>query len=109
MGRPPQAAGAPQSPRSPKSLERVRDVIRRRRHSYRMEQAYIHWIIRYLRFTGMRHPAELGGREVEASLTHLARDRQVAPATQNQAFCALLFLYREVLEIDLGRLAGERA
>lgn len=70
-------------------------------YSYRTEQAYLEWVRRFIRFHGRRHPDAMGKREVEAFLTHLAVDRHVAPATQNQALNALLFLYRRVLEVDL--------
>jgi integron integrase len=81
----------------PRLLQQVRDAIRRKHFSPRTEQSYVHWIKRFVFFNGKRHPAELGATEVTAFLNHLARDRKVAAATQNQALCALLFLYREVL------------
>jgi integron integrase len=85
----------------PRLLDQVRDAIRRRHYSYRTEQTYLHWIKRYIWFHDRRHPAEMGAAEVTAFLTHLARERAVAAATQNQALSALLFLYGEVLEIKL--------
>jgi integron integrase len=81
----------------PRLLQQVRDAIRRKHFSPRTEQSYVHWIKRFVYFNGKRHPVELGATEVTAFLNHLARDRKVAAATQNQALCALLFLYREVL------------
>jgi len=72
-----------------------------RHYSYRTHQQYVAWIRRYIRFHGCRHPRCLGGPEVSAFLTYLASDRNVAAATQNQALAALLFLYKQVLEIDL--------
>ncbi|HMA89779.1 MAG TPA: integron integrase [Burkholderiales bacterium] len=78
-------------------LDQVRDAIGRRHYSYRTEQSYIHWIKRFIFFSDKRHPRDLGAPEVTAFLTHLARDRDVAAATQNQALAALLFLYKEVL------------
>ena len=84
-----------------KLLEEVRNVIRRKHYSIRTEQAYISWIKNYIAFHGMRHPRDMGKREIEAFLNHLARNRQVASATQNQAFNAILFLYRDVLGIEL--------
>jgi integrase len=97
-------------PTPPRLLERVRDAIRRRHYSYRTEQTYLHWIKRYIWFHDKRHPSELGAAEVSAFLTHLARERDVAAATQNQALSALLFLYGEVLEIKLPWMDGiERA
>lgn len=82
-------------------LVQVRAKIRLKHYSIRTEQAYADWIRRYVLFHGKRHPSALGGTEVEAFLTHLAVDGKVAAATQNQAKSALLFLYREVLAIEL--------
>jgi integron integrase len=97
-------------PKPPRLLERVRDAIRRKHYSYRTEQTYLHWIRRYIWFSDRKHPLEMGAAEVTAFLTHLARERGVAAATQNQALSALLFLYQEVLEIRLPWLDGiERA
>jgi integron integrase len=70
-------------------------------YSLRTEQAYVHWVRAFIRFHGLRHPAELAGAEVDAFLTHLAVERNVAAATQNQAKAALLFLHREVLGVQL--------
>ena len=84
-----------------KLLDRMRRVIRTRHYSYRTEQAYVHWARRFILFHGKRHPAGLGKEAVEAYLSHLAVDRSVSPSTQNQALCAILFLYRHVLEIEL--------
>ena len=88
-------------PLRPRLLDQVRDCIRRRHYSLRTEKAYIAWIRRFVLFHGKRHPGEMGPEEVTAFLTHLARDGQVAAATQNQALSALLFLYRNVLESPL--------
>jgi len=82
---------------SPRLLDRVRDSIRRRHYSRRTEQTYVHWFRRFIYFTGKRYPAQLGAEEVTAFLNHLAKERNVAAATQNQALSALLFLYKEVL------------
>jgi hypothetical protein len=76
-------------------LDRVRDAIARRHYSRRTEETYVHWIKRFIHFHGTRHPRELGETEVTAFLNHLARDRDVAASTQNQALSALLFLYKE--------------
>src|SRR5881396_2765040 len=88
----------------PKLLDQVRDVIRRRHYSIRTEQAYIDWIKRFIIYHNKRHPAEMAEEEVARFLTHLARDRDVAPSTQNQALSALLFLYKEVLKHEIGWL-----
>ncbi len=82
-------------------FEVVRDKMRTRRMSYRTEKAYLYWIRQYVNFHGRRHPREMGAVEVESFLTHLAVIRMVSAATQDQAMHALLFLYREVLEVDL--------
>ena len=78
-------------------LDRVRDAIRRLHYSRRTEETYIHWIKRFIFFSNRRHPKEMGAAEVTAFLNHLARERSVAAATQNQALSALLFMYKEVL------------
>src|SRR4051812_28585824 len=91
---------SPDSP-TPRLLEVLRERIRFRHYSYRTEVAYAHWIVRYIRFHGRRHPRELGAEHVSAFLSTLATDRNVAASTQNQALAALLFLYKEVLGLDL--------
>lgn len=85
----------------PTLLARVRNAIRLKHYSIRTEQAYTDWIRRYVHFHGKRHPSALGAADVEAFLSYLACEGKVAAATQNQAKAALLFLYREVLEIEL--------
>ena len=89
------------TPETPRLLVRVRDKIRLKHYSIRTEQAYTDWVRRFILFHEKRHPAEMGAAEVEKFLTHLAVEGKVAAATQNQAKSALLFLYREVLEIEL--------
>ncbi len=91
----------PSSDAPPKLLDRVRDRIRRLGYAKRTEQSYVHWIKRFILYNGKRHPMEMGKVEVEAFLTHLAAERDVAAATQNLALSAILFLYREVLEMPL--------
>lgn len=86
---------------SPKLITRLRSEIRVRHYSIRTEQAYVDWVRRYILFHDKRHPKEMGSGEVRDFLSHLAVDRKVAAATQNQAKSALLFLYREVLKIEL--------
>jgi len=96
----PTAAGdAP--PRQPKLLERLRIHLRTRHYSIRTEQAYIDWARRFIVYHGKRHPQDMGAAEVEAFLSHLAVDRQVSASTQNQAKAALLYLYKQVLGVDL--------
>jgi integron integrase len=87
-------------------LEVVHARARLRHLSPRTEKAYAGWIVRYVRFHGVRHPREMGQREVEQFLTHLAVVRGVAASTQNQALAALQFLYAEVLE-EPGGLAPD--
>ncbi|MBL3601312.1 MAG: integron integrase [gamma proteobacterium endosymbiont of Lamellibrachia anaximandri] len=82
-------------------LDRVRHKIRVKHYSIRTEQAYVDWIRRFILYHGKRHPEQMGAREIEAFLSHLAVDRNVAASTQNQALSAILFLYRDVLEKDL--------
>lgn len=84
----------------------VRDRAAVRRYSPRTTQAYVQWIVRYVRWNGLRHPASLSGVEVRDFLTYLARERHVAASTQNQALAALQFLYRDVLEQPLGEVSG---
>ncbi|MGB8148431.1 MAG: integron integrase [Azonexus sp.] len=91
----------PQTPPPPKLLDQVRDRLRVKHYSIRTETQYLQWIKRFILFHDKRHPREMGAVEVEAFLTHLAVAGRVAAATQNQALSALLFLYREVLNIDL--------
>lgn len=85
----------------PKLLDRVRERIRLKHYSIRTEDAYVQWIKRFIIHHGKRHPAEMGAAEVEAFLTHLAVEGQVSASTQNQARSALLFLYKEVLGVEL--------
>src|SRR5688500_10272177 len=87
--------------RSVKLLDQLRERIRYCHYSLRTEQAYVFWVRRFIRFHHRQHPREMGSPEVEAFLTHLATDRQVAPSTHKQALAAILFLYRQVLDIDL--------
>lgn len=85
----------------PKLLDRVRAKIRAKHYSLRTERAYLAWIRRFILFNDKRHPSEMSAPDVERFLTHLAVEGRVAAATQNQALAALLFLYRDVLEVDL--------
>jgi integron integrase len=79
----------------------VRESIRLRHYSLRTEKTYVGWVRRFVRFCGGRHPRSLGATEITTFLTHLAVDLKVGPSSQNQALQALLFLYRDVLQIDL--------
>jgi integrase len=82
-------------------VDEVRRCIRCRHYSYRTKQAYVEWTLRFVRFHGMRHPREMGRVEVVAFLDHLANERDVAASTHDQALLALLFLYRDVLGVEL--------
>lgn len=81
--------------------EAVVDAIRLRHYSRKTEQAYVHWIRCFVLWSGKRHPRDMGGTEVGEFLTSLAVNDQVSEPTQRQALSALLFLYRQVLEVDL--------
>jgi len=89
---------------SPKSklLDQLREALRVRHYSYKTEQSYVQWVKRYIFSHNKRHPSEMGEGEIRQFLNHLAVKRNVASATQNQALCALVFLYRQVLKIALG-------
>lgn len=90
-------------PRPRKLLDQVRDAIRIKHYSYRTEESYVAWIRRFILFHNKRHPSEMGAAEIEQFLTYLAVQEHVAASTQNQAFSALLFLYREVLRQELDK------
>jgi integron integrase len=89
-----------QKPRR-KLLDIVRDKIRVKHYSMSTERTYIHWIKHYIVFHNKKHPIEMGKKEIEQFLTFLAVQKKVSPTTQNQAFSAILFLYKEVLGIDM--------
>src|SRR5574343_625946 len=95
---------------SVKLLDQVRERIRYLHYSRRTEEAYVHWCRAFIRFHGIRHPAEMGGPEVEAYLSWLSNEREVAVSTHRQGLSALLFLYGKVLGLslpwltDIGRL-----
>jgi integron integrase len=93
-------------PPKPRLLDAVRDRIRTKHYSRRTEQSYSHWIKRFILFNQKRHPSEMGAPEVEAFLSSLAVERNVSASTQKQALAAILFLYKEVLAVDLPWLDG---
>jgi len=84
-----------------KLLDIVRDKIRFKHYSVSTEKTYVHWIKHYILFHNKKHPIEMQKREIEEYLTFLATKKRVSPTTQNQAFAAILFLYKEVLGIDI--------
>jgi len=87
-------------------MEKVRAALRVRHYSIRTERTYVHWIKRFIYFHGMKHPAELGEKDVADFLTHLAVRGKVASSTQNQALNSLAFLYKNVLDRPLGDIKG---
>jgi len=87
-------------------MEQVRAALRVKHYSIRTERTYVHWIKRFIHFHGLRHPSELGEKEVADFLTHLAVSDRVAASTQNQALNSLVFLYKNVLERPLGDITG---
>ena len=94
----------------PGLLDQARAVARMRYLSLRTEEAYCDWIRRFILFHQKRHPSEMGADQIRQFLTHLAVKSNVAASTQNQALCALLFLYRDVLRVELPYVEGiERA
>ncbi|WP_462174374.1 phage integrase N-terminal SAM-like domain-containing protein [Pseudoalteromonas xiamenensis] len=82
-------------------LETVRTELRTRRYSLKTEKVYLVWIKSFILFNDKRHPNEMGNREIERFLNHLAMNRQVSAATQNQALCAIIFLYRYIIKKDI--------
>ena len=96
-------------PKPKKLLEQVREVMRLRHYAYRTEETYTQWIKRYILFHQKRHPREMGRNEIEAFLTDLAVNQQVAAAMQNQALNAILFLYQKVLDIEITGINAVRA
>ena len=95
-----------QTQQKPKLLDQLRSAIRARHYSIRTEEAYVQWIKRYILFHNKRHPKDMGAPEINAFLSHLAVNNNVAASTQNLALCAILFLYKQVLDQDPGRLEG---
>lgn len=87
----------------PRLLDQVRYTLRTRHYAFRTEQTYLNWIKRFILFHQKRHPKEMNATEIEQYLTHLAVTKNVTASTQNQALCALLFLYQQVLQIELDR------
>lgn len=96
-------------PEPPRLLDRLRHAMRVRHLAAGTEERYVDWVVRFIRFHGVRHPNSMGAAEIEMFLTELAVKGHVAASTQNQALCALLFLYGQVLGIDLPRLDAVRA
>lgn len=91
----------PPTKSEPKLLDKVRAKLRLKRYSPSTEKAYVDWIVKYIRYSGMQHPSQLNEKDLERFLTHLAVNIQVSPSTQNLALNAVLFLYKHVLKTPL--------
>jgi len=88
----------------PKLLDQVRAAIQKKHYSIRTEESYISWIKRFVKYHGLRHPGEMGEAEIQQFLNHLAVKEKVAASTQNQALCAIIFLYTQVLKQEVGTI-----
>ncbi len=97
------------SSQTPKLLDQVRGILRREHYAIRTENAYVHWIKRFILFHNKRHPSEMGKAEIEVFLTDLAKDQNVTASTQNQAFSAIIFLYKRVLGQKIEGINAVRA
>ncbi|NMF86791.1 integron integrase [Nodosilinea sp. P-1105] len=103
------AQDSPLQKKPAKLLDQVREVMRLNHYAYRTEETYVQWIRRYILFHDKRHPKDMGRSEIEAFLTDLAVNQQVAASTQNQALNAILFLYHKVLGIEIAGINAVRA
>ena len=108
---PTEPSRATETPKPPRLLDRVRTTIRVRHYSSLTEKAYVGWIKRFIFFFDKRHPNEMGEVQVSTYISHLATEKRVSASTQNQALCALIFLYRHVLrrELDLMEIARAKS
>jgi len=88
-------------PKAERLMAQVREVLRYHHYAYKTEQSYVNWILRYIRFHNKQHPKDLGRSEIEAFLSDLAMNKNVAISTQNLAFNAIIFLYKRVLHIEI--------
>ncbi len=98
----PSISNSTQTSDKPRLLDQVRNVIRCKHYSIRTEHSYLDWIKRYILFHNKKHPQDMDEEHISAFLSHLAVMKKVASSTQNQALCAIVFLYRDVLKKDLG-------
>jgi integrase len=96
-------------PEPPRLLDWMRRALRVGHYSPNTEACYVEWAVRFIRFHGLRHPNSMGAAEIEIFLSDLAVRGHVAVSTQNQALCALLFLYGHVVGIEVGRINAARA
>jgi len=88
-------------PKAPRLLDQVRESLRYKHYSLATEKLYVYWIRFFIRWSGLRHPREMGAPEIEAFLSMLVNERQISPSTHRQALSAILYLYKEVLKIEL--------
>lgn len=88
-------------PTAPRLMDQVRETLRFYHYAYNTERSYVEWILKFIRFNGKKHPREMGKFEIERFLSHLAVNRNVAASTQNQAFNAIMFLYKKVLDMPM--------
>lgn len=102
----PPLANSSAAPQKPKLLDQVRQAIRMRHYSPKTEESYVHWIKRFIFFHNKRHPAEMNEKEIAQFLSSLASALHVSASTQNQALYAILFLYRDVLQKEIGYVDG---
>ncbi|WP_205601929.1 phage integrase N-terminal SAM-like domain-containing protein, partial [Enterobacter hormaechei] len=86
-------------------IESMRTELRTKHYSYATEKSYLHWVRTFIRFNDYKHPKDMGNSEIERFLNHLAVNRQVSAATQNQALCAIIFMYRNVIKREINDLA----
>ena len=86
------------TPKPGRLMDQVRETLRFYHYAYSTEKSYVQWILRYIRFNDRRHPKEMGKPEIERFLSHLAINRNVSASTQNQAFNAIIFLYKVVIK-----------
>jgi integron integrase len=92
--------------KKPRLLDQVRQRIRTKHYSIRTEESYLNWIRKYIFYHNKRHPKEMGANEINEFLSSLAVKENVSASTQNQALCAIIFLYREILKIEIGEIKG---
>ena len=88
-------------PSASRLMDQVRETLRFYHYAYNTEKSYVEWILKFIRFSGKKHPKDMGKFEIERFLSHLAVNRDVAASTQNQAFNAIMFLYKKVLNIPM--------
>ena len=96
---------SPPAPQGKKLLDQYREALRNRHYSFRTEETYLSWVRQFILYHNKRHPREMGTAEINDFVTHLVNQRTVSASTQNQAISAILFLYRNVLQIQLDESA----